>query len=505
MTHHAQPASSEASTPGRVNDFDDSRIFWLYSSPAGTAGIASIDALTDRLYGELFQRNEMLTKQHLWLLLRDLAVNWLQSKTQYLAVHLNKNRYCPGSFYHYQGFKYDPVRKVITTLAQAGFIEIHAGFFNRDARMGRLTRIKAAEKLIEVFDGVGVRQDIDAVYPVTKPVDPIEIRDQDKLPIQFVPTTQIKSMIHEVARYNDALEGVNIDVTLDDYLYPVKIDLTKKFVRRIFNNSSIDNGGRLAGAWWLSCPSDVRSRILINYMETVELDLKALHPILLYAEAGIDYFDEMGHDPYSVCDVQGIMGCWIPPLQRSQFRNFFKQMFLVLINNIDEAKAKAALRGEMNKSNGEGKEAGRVPAYPELSNARFELYWDLFKSRHQPIAHCFAGGGSQVPASLRLMRIDSDCIMRALMKMLDNNVVCLSVHDSLIIPFPYQEIARSVIVESFYKTLFDLAHRPVIARCSLEPFYKHFQPYAMQSHCEDKALQARAMQRRPIYVDYIRH
>ena len=178
--------------------------------------------------------------------------------------------------------------------------------------------IRATESLNKAFASARVLQDINAVYPIFKPLELIEIRDLNKMATHFVPSLEIKLMTDAVARYNDALEQANIDITLDKYQYPVKIDLTRKFVRRIFNNYSIESGGRLAGVWWLSCPSDARSRILIGRLETIEIDLKGLHPVLLYAEAGIDYFDEMGHDPYSVCEVEGVMGRCINSEDKAQ-------------------------------------------------------------------------------------------------------------------------------------------------------------------------------------------
>ena len=64
-------------------------------------------------------------------------------------------------------------------------------------------------------------------------------------------------------------------------------------------------------------------------------------------------------------------------------------MFLVLINNIDEDKAKAALKKEMNVSNELCRRAGRDIPYPEqLSDARFNLFWDTFKvNRYQYPRH----------------------------------------------------------------------------------------------------------------------
>ncbi len=486
------------------NLLEDSRLFWVHPYNPSADPTSSIDALVGMLYGIYFsERNEVLTQKHLWLLIKDLAINWLQSDTQYLAIGLNKNDYSPGEIYHRLGFKYDPMHKVMEIFEMDGLIEIHRGFNDRTRNIGYRTRFKAAPKLATLFKDFGVMEDIERVYPISMPLDPIQIRDENKRPIDFVPTSQIKVMIDEVARYNEALEQTYIDVSLDGYKYPVKIDLTKKFVRRIFNNNTIEQGGRLANAWWLVCPSDVRSRILLGHLETVEFDLKALHPVLLYAEQGIDYFAEVGDDPYSVCDVAAILNRPLRNAEGGIFRNIFKQIFLVLINNVDEDTAKAAYWNEVRLANKKARKERRPLPYPSrMPSEQLYLLWNSFKEAHAATGEHFAGSGNGIPASMRLMRIDSDYIMRVLMRMLDKKKVCLSVHDSLIVQFPDQELAVQVLQEVFAEVLSENGIRPIGARTEQNAFFRSFTPYAKESFINDKTLQKRALHRNPRYINY---
>ena len=506
MTNHICPITVDSlprSQPHRRNKLNDSRALWVYAYEPNNDDATPIDVLSEMLYERYFARNEVLTKKHLWLLLKDLAINWLQSETQYLAIKLNKNAYSPGTVYHHLEFKYNATSKLIEILQIDDLIEFHQGFNDRDRGIGYISRFKAAANLIGMFQDFGVKESINRIYPIAKPLSSIEIRDASKRAIDFVPTAQVKAMIDEVARYNEALEVTNIDVTLDGYPFPVKIDLTRKFVRRIFNNNTIEQGGRLAGAWWLSCPSDIRSRILIGRLEAVEFDLKALHPVLLYAEQGFDYFVEIGGDPYEVCDVESVINRPVRDVEQRLFRNVFKQIFLVLINNTDEEKAKGAYWQEVGTANRKARKEGRPLPYPErLSPEHLNLLWANFKEAHAVIDACFAGSGNAVPASMRLMRLDSDYIMQVLMKMLDNRVVCLSVHDSLIVPFSSRQLAERVMREVFMDVLVKKGIRPVQARPKEEVFYKAFQEYGKQSYIEDKALQRRAMISRPQYLNY---
>lgn len=253
-----------------LNEFEDSRLFWLYPLQPYTGEVSSIDNLANDLYGILFTGSVTHKRQrHLWLLIRDLAVNWLQSPTQYIALHKNKTKYATKSYFHSHEIKYDPMTAVFDQLHAHGFITVQNGFYNRDGYgNNRITRIRATQSLIDKFIQFEVKEDIDAVYPLTNPYPPIEIRSKHKAPIQLKSTPNIEAMAQLVTRYTKALEESHIDVSLLGYTKPVKIDLTRKFVRRVFNNSTIDHGGRLAGAWWMHCPKAVRQRILLNHLET---------------------------------------------------------------------------------------------------------------------------------------------------------------------------------------------------------------------------------------------
>ena len=61
-------------------------------------------------------------------------------------------------------------------------------------------------------------------------------------------------------------------------------------VRRVFNRSSFDHGGRFYGAWWQACPKVWRREIFINDAPTIEQDYSSLHIALLYSRRGVDYF-----------------------------------------------------------------------------------------------------------------------------------------------------------------------------------------------------------------------
>ena len=84
MTNHICPITVDSlprSQPHRRNKLNDSRALWVYAYEPNNDDATPIDVLSEMLYERYFARNEVLTKKHLWLLLKDLAINWLQSET----------------------------------------------------------------------------------------------------------------------------------------------------------------------------------------------------------------------------------------------------------------------------------------------------------------------------------------------------------------------------------------------------------------------------------------
>ena len=491
-----------------LNEFEDSRLFWLYPLAPFQDGVKSIDALATNLYAQLFPTSVTAKRQrHLWLIIRDLAVNWLQSPTQYISIHKNKNKYAPRTYFHAHSIKYDPMMAVLNQLHTHRFISLQNGFYNRDGfGNNRITRIRATQSLIDKFIEYQVKEDIDAVCPVINPYPPIEIRSNHKVPIRFRPTPMIEKMAQLVTRYNKALEASHIDVSLLGYPYAVKIDLTRKFVRRVFNNSTIENGGRLAGGWWLNCPKDIRQRILLNYLETYEIDLTALHPILLYAKKHIDYFVHKDSDPYQCVDVRHTLNRDISVVEAKQFRGFFKAMFMMLINNKEELHAKQALRDLMRSENAKALLSGKIPPFPErLDSKKFNALWERFKDAHREINEFFAGNHeNEIATALELMKIDSDMMMSILETMLNNNVTCLSVHDSLIVPWIHIELAQSVIEDSFRNMLIKLGLPNVSVEMKTKLFFNEtFTKYATESFVNDLDLKERSLLRRPSFINYI--
>ena len=78
----------------------------------------------------------------------------------------------------------------------------------------------------------------------------------------------------------------------------------------------------------------------MNNITTVEIDFSALHVILAYAEAGIDYWERMDTDPY-VLPVPDVSN-------KEHARDIVKLLFLLAFNASDELALFRAFRSELD-------------------------------------------------------------------------------------------------------------------------------------------------------------
>ena len=94
------------------------------------------------------------------------------------------------------------------------------------------------------------------------------------------------------------------------------IQLHRQTIRRIFNSTSFDIGGRFYGGWWQNIPSGYRGLITIDGKRTTEFDCGSLHPTLLYAQEGLT----LSQKAYDI----GIGKC-------DEHRDVIKQLFNAMV------------------------------------------------------------------------------------------------------------------------------------------------------------------------------
>ncbi|PCK86182.1 hypothetical protein CPT32_13900 [Rhizobium sophoriradicis] len=246
-------------------------------------------------------------------LVLDMYVAWKTDPNLLVGIPRGNRSYTTKSRYQALFLRWSSFIDAYDLLLQADYIaEVHAGFHDPRSGVGRNTRIKATQKLIDLLSG-RARLTLSDISIRDEGFETIELRDSGKKPLEYEDTDDTLSMRNALGQINAHLQRQWLDLRITDEEYsslqsrmmrdydqgnreyPV-IDLTRRALVRIFNNADWQQGGRFYRGWWQSIPKEYRNRITINDKRTCEVDYSTLHPVLLYARFG----QRLVGDAYSI-------------------------------------------------------------------------------------------------------------------------------------------------------------------------------------------------------------
>jgi hypothetical protein len=368
------------------------------------------------------------------LLLLDLYVAWSADPDLKIMFSRNNNSYKAKSRYNelHVGKK---IIGIVDVLIEQGIICQKDGFNDRISGIGFQSRLWASDGLIKKFSKAKFNQF--HIHSDEKR-EAVVLRDDEKNPVDdYTDTPETNRMRSVLGKYNQLLSNTHIDIY--DLELPVleigsgkrkmrlQINQRDKFVRRIFNNSRWDQGGRFYGGWWQRCPKGYRLKIKMDGVLTTEIDFSGLHIVILYAQEGINYWADVNDDPYELHGIQGID----PEID---LRAAAKLLLLTAINAETETKAFGAFR--------EQAETGTLEK--RLRNEQLSQILFHLKTKHAPIAHKLASG-----AGIDLMYADSQITELLIQRFTDRGIPILTVHDSYIIPIGYDDILEQEMQNAF--------------------------------------------------------
>jgi hypothetical protein len=418
-----------------TNPLDNSRPLDLHA----TASDKAVDLAIDTLFGEIsarhdFAGNKAKFKSHLRVLTMDLYKRFREDPDGYLQYPRNANKFGASARYNPLGIKYTNLIKAADSLSDLGYADGVKGFYDkRRGGQSRESRIRATTKLIDLLTtthGISPKAISTAEREVIVLRDKAE--DKTKKEIAYLDTTETHRMRDVIKRYLAQLENTYIDVITKGYTpkEALFINLNDKFVRRIFNNSSWEEGGRFYGGWWQRIPRNLRERIVIFGKPTIEIDYSAIHIVFLYALECIDYFGEGRTDPYSIAGF---------PITR-EYRSLFKLVLLAVVNSADEEKARRAVQFEINKRESD------FPIGVDLGEAI-----KAFESMHKAITpHFYSGIGT------KLQFIDSQIAEKIMQHFLSSESISippLVIHDSFVVSKHAEAELREVMTTAFKDVL----------------------------------------------------
>jgi len=365
----------------------------------------------------------------LQVLLANLITNHNTDLDLYTAVSQDNSAYKPKSRYNSLSIGKSFV-SLLKTMSGDGWLELHKGFSDRNTGISRRSRIKPTQKLLTLMETLEALSGLATYAPST---ECIILRDENKQEKEYKDTDlkqidldrkpiDASDLRKNLTAYNNLLHKTAIDhptfpdegvVMKDDRIF--KINPSDKFVRRIYNRSSFEWNGRFYGGWWQRIPKEYRKGIKINGWPTTELDFSAFHMVLLYSLSGIDYWEEIGTDPYLLKDYV---------VSSEQIRSLLKIVVLIAVNSESRTQALNAIRHKINTTNRD------QFSWFRQGNYDLEHILDLFIEKHRPIADRFFN-----PGELSVANIDSDIAEYVINEFTKESMAILSIHDSFIVPF----------------------------------------------------------------------
>ncbi|WP_339643676.1 hypothetical protein [uncultured Porticoccus sp.] len=353
-------------------------------------------------------------------LILDLYICHKSYKKLKIAVSRSSNTYST-SRYQSSGVGYRPLDKMIDALESLRYIKVWRGYYDHNVRFGRVTRIRPKSRLIELIESFGIKpKDIKhSSFNET-----ILLKDSDKHAIDYQDTEETRLWRCELAEINKFLSQCYLSLYISNEEYSRlatkmqdrsvdkvrELDLSRIRLRRIYNNSSFDFGGRLYHGWWQEIPSDFRPFIRINHTETVEVDYKAIQLRMIYAIRELN----TPRDPYL---IEGIP---------DEKRGVLKKIINIIINADSEHKARTRIELDYPEENTDLLIRATIEKHSQIS--------DLF----------YSGEGS------RLQRADSDLAVRIILRMMrEFHTPVLPVHDSFIVRNRFRDELIQVMEEEF--------------------------------------------------------
>lgn len=241
--------------------------------------------------------------------------------------------------------------------------------------------------------------------------------DDQSVPIDYRETRERKLWRGQVTRINQWLRDADIRVVGGEERIRLGKDgnlvlLHRRSLRRIFNNGSWQNGGRLAGGFWMSMARAERfERIRLDGEVIADADYQQLFPRLAYARAQAE---QPEGDIYDVAGDKTGRDAW-----------------KVLLNAMLFADGQL---GNWPK--------GARDHFPEGTKLRDAI--EMLRRKHAPIADLFGTG-----LGYQLMKTESDMLIAVVSHLLKQRITALPLHDAVLVARSHAETARNAMQDEF--------------------------------------------------------
>jgi hypothetical protein len=388
---------------------------------------AEIDALTQacsaRLKGPYKQRKASDSNLHkaCSFLIEGLYQAWCAlGHSTVLEVPLTPRAYHSSRLGTINHLRQQSVKAVVTELQRLGWAHVDVGFKRGDGQHV-LTQMRPAGALLARFQSLGIQW-----QELLPHQNVIILRSGDRQTgiVQTIPTPDTRAVRRMRSKLRDinkflAKQAICLHMS-NSRLHALggatdrvstPIIFTHTALRRIFSRGSLTKGGRFYGGWWEVIPSEFRPYITINGLATAEVDFREIHPRMLYIlnrsaiPAGDLYDDGWRHPAHPNYDPNK------EPYRTR--RSLFKTVFNAVLND----------------------ETGRfrLDQKDQVTAHQFGLSLPVIRQalfRKHPLLKQVARTG----IGLDLHFLDSQIAEHTMMVLKEQDIPCLPVHDSFIVP-----------------------------------------------------------------------
>lgn len=352
-----------------------------------------------------------------------LAHRYLHEPTGWLAVELSKGALSASK--RRAPFMTEQFAKLVKSLAapEVGLAELRKG--DQQSFGGRRSTIRASSSLGQRIDELAMEFSDFGRDPALLG-EPLELRTEkvkkflggkvvlkaDKL--RLPDNEQVTRMRLQIQEINSWIATANLGWhgdALED-----KVDVGKRFLKRIFNNGSLGAGGRLYGGFWQPLASSARlSSILIDDELVVSLDFAQSALRMAYAHVGAE------PPPGDLYAISGLRS----------YRGETKRIINALLSSGEvHTRFPRQTRGTMPKS------------------WKFERVYSAIARHHEPITPLFGSS-----SGLRFMYQESEILIRTLLRLKSMGIIALPIHDCVLVARKNGEAAKAVMEESFREVM----------------------------------------------------
>jgi len=294
-------------------------------------------------------------------------------------------------------FSLDIFKSVMQWLSSKDYIGIKVGFYDRNKKSGKRSRLTIEEKLANKLKSI--QSTISFHFPQTKIIN---IRDHNKKDSIDCPDTL--HAFNQLDKYQSGISTLEKQLTINNQKPGSQVKNGLKYValnpyHRSFNNSCYGEGGRFYGCLIQTMPARLRKKITLNNNPVIEADYNNLHLVMLYQLHG----KNLAGDGYS----QGQL--------KSHPRKLVKKAVLIMINSTTDMAAQKAVQKEINDGGLQ-------------SSIKAKTLIDIIKDEHSTICESFNSGDG-----VKLQNIDSGIALEVMHHFASKDITCLSIHDSFII------------------------------------------------------------------------